>query len=183
LIIALVAIVGVLAYGALMGVMLGVGLGLVLLAEHISRPPTTVVGRTDSGDFVPVDGVNDVNEIPGLMIWRLYGPLVFLNARRLSNSIQTQLAQRSNIRVVVIDASPISGIDSTGISEFTKLRNSLANENIELWVANIRDLPWSRIAAAATSSGRVTLPRLTSLEDAIKAFETTGTENKASKPE
>jgi len=182
LIIALIAIGGVFAYGALMGVMLGVGLGLILLAEHISRPPTTVVGKTDSGDFVPVDGVNDVNEIPGLMIWRQYGPLVFLNARRLSNSIQTQLAQRSNVRVVVIDASATSGIDSTGISEFTKLQDSLANENIELWVANVRDLPWSRIVAAATNAGRPSPRKFNSLEEAGKTFEGSSNENAEANP-
>jgi len=182
LIIALVAIGGVFAYGALMGVMLGVGLGLILLAEHISRPPIAIVGRTDSGEFMPVDGVNDVNEIPGLMIWRQYSPLVFLNARRLSNSIQTQLAQRSNIRVVVIDASATSGIDSTGISEFTKLQDSLANENIELWVANVRDLPWSRIVAAATNAGRPNPRKFNSLKDAGKTFEGSSNENAEANP-
>ena len=182
LIIALVAIAGVLAYGALMGVMLGVGLGLILLADHISRPPTAVVGRTDKGRFMPVDGPNNVIQTPGLMIWRQYGPLVFLNARRLSNSVQAHLAQRSDVRVVLIDAVAISGIDSTGISEFAKLQDDLAKENIELWVANIRDLPWSRIVTAGTNSGRPTPPRLISLEDAVKAFESSGTENKASKP-
>ena len=178
LIIALVAIGGVLAYGALMGVMLGVGLGLILLADHISRPPTAIVGRASSGNFMPVDGANQVNEIPGLMIWRQYGPLVFLNARRLSNSVQAYLAQRLDVRVVLIDAVATSGIDSTALSEFTKLQDSLANENIELWVANIRDLPWSRIVAAATNSGRPTPTRLMSIEDAVKAFERSGTENK-----
>jgi len=116
------------------------------------------------------------------MIWRQYGPLVFLNARRLSNSVQAHLAQRSDVRVVLIDAVAISGIDSTGISEFAKLQDDLAKENIELWVANIRDLPWSRIVTAGTNSGRPTPPRLISLEDAVKAFESSGTENKASKP-
>lgn len=182
LFIALIAIGGVFAYGALMGVMLGVGLGLILLAEHISRPPIAIVGRTDDGEFMPVDEVNDVKEIPGLMIWRQYGPLVFLNARRLSNSIQTQLAQRSNVRVVVIDASATSGIDSTGISEFTKLQDSLAKENIELWVANVRDMPWSHIVAAATNAGKPNPRRFKSLEDAGKAFEGSRNENAKANP-
>jgi SulP family sulfate permease len=182
LIIALIAIGGVFAYGALMGVMFGTGLGLVLLADHIRRPPTAVVGRTDRGEFVPVDGSNQINEIPGLLIWRQLAPLVFLNARRLSNSIQVQLTQRSDIRVVLIDAVATSGIDSTGITEFMKLRDRLATENIELWIANIRNSPWSRIVAAGVNSGAPNPPRFVSLAEAVKAFEKIRTENKVSKP-
>jgi len=179
---ALVAIGGVFAYGALMGVMLGVGLGLILVAEHISRPPTAVVGTTESGDFKPVDGTDQISEIPGLMIWRQYGPLMFLNARWLANSVQAQLEQRSNIRVVVFDGGATSGIDSTGISEFAKLQDNLARHDIELWAANVRDLPWSRVVAARDLTGLPTPPRMMSLGDAVKAFERLETENKASNP-
>ena len=179
---ALVAIGGVFAYGALMGVMFGVVLGLILVAEHISRPPTSVVGTTEGGDFMPVDGTDEISEIPGLMIWRQYSPLVFLNARRLANAVQTQLDQRSDIRVVVFDGSATSGVDSTGLAEFAKLQDSLAKQDIELWAANVRDLPWSRVVASQELTGQPTPPRLMSLGDAVKAFERLETENRAPDP-
>jgi SulP family sulfate permease len=170
-IMAIVAIGGVFAYGALIGVVLGVGLGLILLADHISRPPVSIVGRNDIGEYLPLDGATNVSEIPGLMIWRQYAPLVFLNARRLSSSVKEHLTLKSDIRVVLIDAVATSGIDSTGIAEFEKLRDYLANENIELWVANIRDLPWSRIVSAEANSGKSNPPRFVSLIDATLTFE------------
>lgn len=171
LIIGLMAIAGVFAYGALMGVMIGTALGLALLAEHISRPPTAVLGRSGSGEFLPKGGPEPVDEILGLMIWRQYAPLVFLNARRLASSIQAQLESRQDITVVLIDALATSGIDSTGLDEFVKLRARLTEQGIDLWVANVREPVWRRIATDAETMGRSAVPKFATLGEAISAFE------------
>ncbi|MDH3638811.1 MAG: SulP family inorganic anion transporter, partial [Gammaproteobacteria bacterium] len=90
------AFAGVLAYGVLPGVVIGVVLALIMLADHICRPPTAVVGRTPTGAFLDVDDHDDAQEIPGMLIWRQYAPLVFLNARRLSNELLALVQQRKD---------------------------------------------------------------------------------------
>jgi MFS superfamily sulfate permease-like transporter len=168
------AFAGVLAYGTLIGVAIGVVLALIALADHIRRPPTAVIGRTESGAFLPLEGHGDAHEIPGMLIWRQYAPLVFLNARRLSNELNALAQGRSDVRVVVVDGSATSGVDSTAGTAFRTARDDLAAHGIALWVANLRDGAWERIVANLTNIGAPIPPRFDSLADAVREFERSG---------
>ncbi len=170
------AFAGVLAYGVLPGVMIGVALALVVIAEHICRPPTAAVGRTPTGAFLDVDDHDDAQEIPGMLIWRQYAPLVFLNSRNLSNQLRALVQDRKNIRTIVLDSSAVSGVDSTAISAFTAARDDLAAAGIALWVVNIRDVAWNRITAALANAGAPIPQRFDSLADAVASFEQSAAE-------
>ena len=165
------AFAGVLAYGTLAGVMIGVILALVLLADHIRRPPTTLVGRMPSGVFVPLDDHKDASEIPGMLIWRQYAPLVFLNARRLSNELRLHVEERDNIRVVVLDAAATSVLDATATSAFLAARDEFAEKGIALWVANVRETNWNHTVSALSNAGAPIPPHFESLADAVAQFE------------
>ena len=79
--IGLAAFFGVLAFDVKPGVMIGVFLALLEIAQDIHRPTTAAVGRTPSGAFVDIDQNAEAQEITGMLIWRQYAPLVFLNVR------------------------------------------------------------------------------------------------------
>ncbi len=53
------AFAGVLVFDVLGGVMIGVILALLVLADHIRRPTTAVVGRKPTGAFVDTDDHDD----------------------------------------------------------------------------------------------------------------------------
>lgn len=169
--IAAAAFVGVLALGTLIGVVIGVLLALVVLADHIRRPPTSIVGRTPNGVFVSSEDHKEAAEIPGMLIWRQYAPLIFLNARRLSNELRSHVGSRDNLRVVVIDAVATSIVDSTAVTAFLSARDEFAAQGIDLWVANIHEESWNRVIAGLSTAG-VAVPRsFDSLADAVSAFE------------
>jgi len=171
-----IAFAGVLIYGILGGVLIGVVLSFILLADHIRRPPTAVVGRKPSGAYVDIDDHDDAEEIPGMLIWRQYAPLSFLNARCLSEKLLGLVREREGIRVVVLDATASAGIDTTAISAFTSAIDDLAAARVEVWAVNVRDVAWQRIAARSEVQG-ISLPlRLDSLAEAVERFEQTGNE-------
>jgi high affinity sulfate transporter 1 len=165
-----IAFVGVLLYGVLNGVLIGVVLSLVVLADHIRRPPTAVVGRNASGAFVDLPEHEDAEEIPGMLIWRQYAPLVFLNARNLANKLRDLVGERSGVRVVAIDATASSGVDTTAISAFASAVEELRGAGIELWVVNVRDVAWQRIVAKLEEEGIAVPLRLDSLDEAVDRF-------------
>jgi high affinity sulfate transporter 1 len=169
------AFIGVLVYGVLSGVMIGVMLSLLVLADHIRRPTTAVVGRKPSGAYVDVDDHDDAQEIAGMLIWRQYAPLVFLNARNLSLRLRALVKERKDIRVVVLDATAASGIDTSAISAFTTAQDDLATAGVALWVVNVREVAWHRIVAKLEIAGKPIPPRLDSLADAVARFEEFGT--------
>jgi MFS superfamily sulfate permease-like transporter len=110
-----------------------------------------------------------------MLIWRQYAPLVFLNARNLSTQLRVLVQQRKDIRVVVLDATAASGIDTSAISAFTTAQDDLATAGVALWVVNVREVAWHRIVAKLEIAGKPIPPRLDSLADAVARFEEFGT--------
>ncbi len=166
--------VGVLAFDVMPGVAIGVVIALFTLAHHIHDPTTAIVGRTTSGAFVDIDDHPDAQEIPGMLIWRQYAPLVFLNARVLSNKLRRVALGRQDIRVVVLDATASSGIDSSAATAFIAASHDLAAEGIALWVANMRKEGWDLVAAALAAAGAKIPPPFDSVADAVARFEQFG---------
>jgi sulfate permease, SulP family len=165
------AFAGVLAFDILPGVMIGLVLALFKLAHDIHNPTVAVVGRTPSGAFVDVDQNVGAEEIPGMLILRQYAPLVFRNARVLSNEMRRLALGRKGLRVVVLDATASSGIDSTAADAFRAAREDLAGAGIDLWVVNVREEGWKVVAAALDAAGATIPPTFESLADAVVRFE------------
>ena len=170
----MVTFVGVLAFDVMSGVAIGVVMALFTLAHHIHDPTTAVVGRTRSGGFVDIDDHPDAEEIPGMLIWHQYAPLVFLNARVLSNKLRRIALGRKDIRVVLLDATASSEIDSSAATAFIAASNDLAAEGIALWVSNVRDESWELVVAAITAAGAEIPPVFDSVTDAVAHFEEFG---------
>jgi sulfate permease, SulP family len=169
--VAVAAFAGVLAFGVLPGVMIGVVLALFKLAYAIHEPVTATVGRTPSGGFVDIDEHPEAVEIPGMVILHQYGPLVFLNARILADALRKATQVDRHVHVVVLDATASSGIDSSAADKIATVRDELAEAGIELWVVNPRKRGW-RIVESLLTVKKGAIPRVfDSIPDAILAFE------------
>lgn len=170
-VVAVAAFVGVLAFDILPGVIIGLVLALFKLAHDIHDPTVAVVGRTPSGAFVDVDQNRGAAEVPGMLILRKYAPLVFLNARVLSNEMRRLAGERAGLRVVVLDATASSGIDTTAGEALRVARDDLAAAGVELWVVNAREASWKVVVAALESVGAAIPPTFESLAEAVSRFE------------
>ena len=165
------AFIGVLVFDVMPGVMIGVVLALFKLAHSIHSPATAIIARTPSGVFVDIDEHPEAKEIPGMLIWRQYGPLVFLNARVLSNKLRSVVLGRKDIQLVVFDATASAGIDSTAANALITARDDLSSEGIELWVVNPRQTGWNMVVAVLEAANAAIPPVFESLADAVARFE------------
>ena len=165
------AFAGVLAFDVMSGVVIGLVLALFKLAYGIHDPVVAVVGRTPSGAFVDRDQQKTAAEIPGMLILRCYAPLVYLNARVLTGRMKSLALAREGLRVVVLDGTASSGIDSTAAEAFRVARDELAAAGMALWVVNVREDGWRLVAAALEAAGAPVPPRFESLADAVARFE------------
>jgi SulP family sulfate permease len=170
--IALAAFVGVLGFGVLPGVVIGVVLAFFKLAYAIHAPVTAIVGRLPTGGYVDVDEHPDATEIPGMLILHQYGPLVFLNSRIVAAELGSAVAAHRDIQVVVLDATTISGIDSSAAVKLIAVRDELAASGIELWVVNPRRSGWQIVEALLTVKGAPVPMVFDTIEGAVFAFET-----------
>lgn len=169
--VAVATLVGVLAVDIMPGVIIGLTLALFKLAHDIHNPTIAVVGRTPSGAFVDVDQHSGAAEVAGMLILRQYAPLVFLNARLLSSEMKRLALTHEGIRVVVLDATASSGIDSTAAEAFHAARQELASAGIELWIVNAREEGWTVVVASLHEAGATIPPTFESLAEAVSQFE------------
>ncbi len=106
-----------------------------------------------------------------MLIWRQYGPLVFLNARVLSNELRSAALGHHDIRVVILDATASAGIDSTAANALIAARDDLGAEGIDLWVVNPRQTGWNMVVALLEAANAAIPPMFESLADAVAQFE------------
>ena len=170
-VICVAAFLGVLTVGVMPGVMIGVVLSLFKLAYTVHTPTTVVVGRTPSGAFVDLDEHPEAEEIPGMLIWRQYGPFVFLNARVLSEELRAVVRKRDDIKLVIIDATTSAGMDTTAADALIEVRQELAAIDIDFWVVNPRQVGW-KMAVARLADAKLEIPRVfDSLAEAVSTFQ------------
>ncbi len=78
---ALAAIVGVLLFGVLAGILIAIGLSVADLFVRIARPPASVLGIVpDVAGLHDVEDYPDAHQVPGLVVFRYDAPLCFANA-------------------------------------------------------------------------------------------------------
>jgi len=84
------ALAGVLVFGVVPGVVIGVVLSLALLISRQSSPNSVVLGRDPhGGGFADVVTHPGYELVPGLLIYRFDGPLIFPNAERFVHEVRT----------------------------------------------------------------------------------------------
>jgi MFS superfamily sulfate permease-like transporter len=165
------AFVGVLAFGVLPGVLIGVVLAFFVLARALHNPVTVAVGRTASGGFLDLDEHPEAKAIPGMLILHQYGPLVYLNARMLADALREKVLASDGIHVVVLDATASSGLDTSAANRIASVAEEMAARGIAFWIVNPRQQ--GRMVVDGLLQGRK--PRdfryFATLQDAVAYFE------------
>ena len=124
-----VAVLGVLLFDILTGLLIAVGLSFLLLLARASRPRWNILGRTgeeESEDvaFQGLDAHPDAETFPGLVMIRFDADLFFANASVFADDISSAIeAAGSPTSVVLIDAESINDVDSTAIEVIRDLRD------------------------------------------------------------
>jgi SulP family sulfate permease len=165
--------IGVLVIGVLPGIMVGVVLSLLKVLTQIIRPHDALLGRVPGQQSLHDIGDDDAAQtIPGLLVYRFYGPLVFANVRFFIERVEHFLAQQPvPVKQFIIDARAIPEIDVTAAELLRAFFERLRERGIRVVLAKAQ-LPL-REAVLGLGMGSVLsednyFPRLA---DAVAAFE------------
>ena len=143
---------GILFFGIIAGIVIGVALSLLLLIGRASNPGLRRLGKhPDSDAYVDVDRHERLGQTPGVVAVRLDGPLFFADANRFRDGIREMVdASEAPVRAVVIDAEAISQTDTDGADILIELAHELESRNAILALARVEssilDL-WRRAGA------------------------------------
>ena len=155
---ALVAMLGVMTIGVLMGVLVAVGLAILKLLMLASKPHDAVLGVVPGKDhFSNIAGEPEAKSIPRVVIYRFDASLLFFNADYFANRVRQVIREApEKPSSFVLDAEAISLIDITGAEVLESLRAELHKQGTTLSIARAKG--WFRLmldrSGVADSIGR-----------------------------
>ena len=144
---AVVALVGVLVFGILQGLLVAVTFSLVLLMQRISFPRFSVLGRLPgTHTFVSMADHPTAEPVSGLLIVRPDGMVFFANANRMRLAVLDYVRQaRPTPACVIIDNEMVPELDMTSVEALSMLFESLRADGIVLRVARVREPVWEML--------------------------------------
>ncbi len=129
----LIAFFGVLIFGTVSGVMIGVVLSFFDVAISSVAPAASFVGRIPGkGNFYSLDRNKNARPIQHAVIYRFSGNLFFANIDRFQNEIEAAI--KEDTQVIVIDARGIGNIDITAADRLVLLKNSFQKRGILFYI-------------------------------------------------
>jgi SulP family sulfate permease len=137
------ALAGVLLFGTLPGLFIGIGVSVLLLVYRASRPHVAVLGQAPGERrWVDLDRHGDAVVDDGLLVVRPESELFYGNADNVHGAIRARVTPAT--RAVVLDAESVPVIDVTATGMLGELSDELAELGIPLLIARdvgqVRDI-------------------------------------------
>ena len=131
-------IVVTLGLGVEPGVVAGVLLSLGLLLWRTSRPHAAIVGRVPNTEHFRNVDRHDVITDPRIVTIRVDESLTYLNARWLEEHVLEVIADRPEMRHLVLMGSAINAIDASALESLEAINHRLADAGIKLHLSEIK---------------------------------------------
>jgi SulP family sulfate permease len=163
----------VIVLGVLPGILLGILLSLLNLLRQIARPQDALLGRVPGSPTLHDIGDDEAAQtVPGLVVYRFYGPLVFANIRFFIERLESFLAHEDvPVRQVILDARSIPEIDVTAAEQLRVFVTRLRERGISFVVAKAH-LPLRQAAIGlGLQEWFSEQAHFAQLPDAVTAFE------------
>ncbi len=135
-VIALATCVGVLLFGILSGVFLGVILSILDILYRFTTPRIAILGKVPGTRHYADRIRHPENEaMAGVLIIRVDAPLIFANAEMVKERIENFIGEDPDIRLVILDMSTSPIIDVSASDMIVDLCDELRTSGIEVKIA------------------------------------------------
>jgi len=137
---ALAAVIAVLAFGVLHGMLIAIGLSLASAIRSFSQPLVKELAELGSSrDYVDRENHPKAQPQPGLLILRPEEPLFFASVEGILAEVQQRLERSSDAQVLIISLEQSANLDSTAAECLIELADNLKRQNKVLLLARIKD--------------------------------------------
>jgi SulP family sulfate permease len=129
---------GILFFGIIQGILIGVVLSLLLLIARASRTSVRRLGYDpDSGTYHVVARPDGLETTPDVLIVRIDGPLFFADADRFRSRIQELAREDGSPTGAVIDADAVQLTDTDGADILIQVARELESQDTSLALARV----------------------------------------------
>lgn len=132
-----VTFIATLSLGIEQGILVGVVLSLGVVIYSSARPHSTELGRLgDSKTYRNITRYTDATVRDDVLIYRFDSPLYFANVEFFRDDLEEHIARKGDsLKLVVLDASAMSSVDSTGVHSLNELISDLFDRGIRFSIA------------------------------------------------
>jgi len=165
--IALIAILAVLVFGMLNGLLFAIAFSLAMLLQSLARPRLVELGRRGAHDFVSLERFPDCERDPEVLVLRPEEPLLFANADPVLQLARAKVQRGTDVKLVVLSLEESPDLDGSSLESLCEFSGWLAKRHVELRLARLKD----RAREALLRANFVQLPaaslEYSSVDDAV----------------
>jgi len=134
------AFAGTLGFGVMLGLGISVVASLAIVLRQTTRPHIAVLGRIPgTTQFRNVERSPAAVTTAGVVVVRVDAPLYFANLDYLREKLTNlEEEQGGHMRVLVIDATSVTELDSTADTVLVEIAGDLASRDAELYLAGVK---------------------------------------------
>ena len=172
LLLSLLATLGVVAVGAVEAILVAVILAVVRFVKLVSRPGVEVLGSVaELGGLHSIERHPGARTIPGLLVFRFNGPIVFFNAPYFKQqALAAAAAAGPSLKWFVVDMIPVTMIDVTGLYTARDLIDTLRSRGVVFATAG-RQTEWQQWLARRGMEGFTSSRSFPTLRAALEAHQ------------
>ncbi|WP_420120770.1 SulP family inorganic anion transporter [Nakamurella sp.] len=137
---AMAAFLGVALLGVLPGIAIAVAFSVLNVFSRVWRPD-----RAQLGKVAGLKGYHDTDSypgaalLPGLVLYRFSGPLIFANANTFRDDLRRIAEASPRPRWIVVTAEPITDVDTTAADMLAELDEWLNARGVDMVFAEVKD--------------------------------------------
>ncbi|XP_073140184.1 probable sulfate transporter 3.4 [Henckelia pumila] len=142
----LCSFLGVLFISVPAGLAIAVGVSVFKILLHVTRPNTAVLGNIPGTQiYQNLSRYREAARVPCFLILALEAPIYFANTTYLHERILRWIREeeewlasnnKSNMKVVILDMTAVTAIDTSGIDMINELQKMLDKRSLKLVLAN-----------------------------------------------
>uniref|UniRef100_M4DXA6 STAS domain-containing protein n=1 Tax=Brassica campestris TaxID=3711 RepID=M4DXA6_BRACM len=137
---------GVLLVSVPLGLAIAVGVSVLKILLHVTRPNTLEFGNIQGTQiYQSVKRYREASRIPGFLILAVESPIYFANSTYLQERIlrwtreeEARIKENngSTLKCIILDMTAVSSIDTNGIEALFELRRRLEKQSLQLVLVN-----------------------------------------------
>jgi high affinity sulfate transporter 1 len=139
-VLALAAFLGVALLGVLPGIAIAVVLSVLNVFSRVWRPDRAQLGKVEGlRGYHDTDSYPSAEHLPGLILYRFSGPLIFANANTFRDDLRRFAETSPPPKWIVVTAEPITDVDTTAADMLADLETWLDERGISMVFAEVKD--------------------------------------------
>jgi len=162
------AVLTVMIFGVLNGLLAGIAFSLALLLKSLASPRLSVLGRVGAHDYVSLARFAHAVSTPGVLIVRPEQPLFFANAEPLLAQVRQRALAAPDTKLVILSLEESPDLDSTTLEALEEFCSWLAARGVQFRVARLKELAREALLRAKLAHLPASALDYSSVDDAVR---------------